>query len=220
MTTPFVNIHTHNETGLGIELVNIGDFDATSFATFASAGLHPWNVGKCDHQKTIAAIENLCLSNRLAAVGEIGIDRAVHTDISLQMSVFEQQLDIAKQHQLPVIIHCVRAYSDFLQILRRKQGIPMIFHGFSGNATTATQLLTHGAKLSFGHKLLSDSKLQSVFANVPNDCIFLETDTKQLDISDIYTFAAELKHISIDELKTIIFSNLTQLFSNRWTTVG
>ncbi|MBR2194000.1 MAG: TatD family hydrolase [Salinivirgaceae bacterium] len=220
MTTPFVNIHTHTETGSGIELVNIDDISETPYATFASAGLHPWNVGKCDHQKTIAAIENLCQSGRLAAVGEIGIDRAVRTDISLQMSVFEQQLDIAKRHQLPVIIHCVRTYSDFLQILRREHGIPMIFHGFSGNATTAAQLLTHGAKLSFGHKLLSDSKLQSVYANVPNDCIFLETDTKQLDISDIYTFAAELKHISIDELKTIIFSNLTQLFGNRWTTVG
>ena len=220
MTTPFVNIHTHTETGSGIELVNIGDFDATSFATFASAGLHPWNVGKCDHQKALTAIENLCQNGRLAAVGEIGIDRAISTDISLQMSVFEQQLDIAKQHQLPVIIHCVRAYSDFLQILRREQGIPMIFHGFSGNATTATQLLTHSAKLSFGHKLLSDSKLQSVYANVPNDCIFLETDTKQMDISDIYTFAAGLKRISVDELKTVIFNNLTQTFGNRWTTVG
>jgi TatD DNase family protein len=220
MTTPFVNIHTHTETGSGIELVNIDDFDATPFATFASAGLHPWNVGKCDHQKTIATIENLCQSGRLAAVGEIGIDRTVRTDISLQMSVFEQQLDIAKQHQLPVIIHCVRAYSDFLQILRREQGIPMIFHGFSGNATTATQLLTHGANLSFGQKLLSDGKLQSVFTNIPNDCIFLETDTKQLDISDIYTFAASLKRIRVDELKTIIFSNLTKLFGNKWTTVG
>ncbi len=220
MTTPFVNIHTHTETGSGIELVNIDDFDATPCATFASAGLHPWNVGKCDHQKVLDAIETLCQSSMLAAVGEIGIDRAISTDISLQTSVLEQQLDIAKRHHLPVIIHCVRAYSDFLQILRQKPGVTMIFHGFSGNETTATQLLTHGAKLSFGHKLLSDSKLQSVFANVPNDCIFLETDTKQLDISDIYTFAAELKHISIDELKTIILSNLTQLFGNRWTTVG
>ena len=220
MTTPLVNIHTHAETGAGIELVNIDDISATPCATFASAGLHPWNVGKCDHQKTLDAIENLCQSGILAAVGETGIDRAISTDISLQTSVFEQQLDIAKRHHLPVIIHCVRAYSDFLQILRQKPGVQMIFHGFSGNETTAAQLLTHGAKLSFGHKLLSDSKLQSVYANVPNDCIFLETDTKQLDISDIYTFAAGLKRIGVDELKAIIFNNLTQIFGNRWTTVG
>ena len=220
MTAPFVNIHTHTQTGAGIELVNIDDLNATSCATFASAGLHPWNVGKCDHQEALAAIESLCRNGSLAAVGETGIDRAICTDIALQMSVLEQQIDIAKRYKLPMIIHCVRAYSDFLQILRQKPVVPMIFHGFCGNATTAAQLLTHGARLSFGHKLLSDSKLQSVFATIPNDCIFLETDTKQLDISDIYTFAAGLKRISVDELKTIIFNNLTQLFGNRWTTIG
>ena len=220
MTVPFVNIHTHAETGVGIELVNIDDISATTCATFASAGSHPWDVDKCDHQKALDAIESLCQSGKLAAIGETGIDRAIDTDINLQMSVFEQQLDIAKRYHLPVIIHCVRAYSDFLQILRQKPDVSMIFHGFSGNETTAAQLLTHGAKLSFGHKLLSDSKLQSVYANVPNDCIFLETDTKQLDICDIYTFAAGLKRISVDELKTIIFNNLTQIFGNRWTTVG
>jgi TatD DNase family protein len=220
MTAPFVNIHTHAETGDGIELVNLDDFEAAPCATFASAGLHPWSVGKCDHQKALAAIENLCQSGKLAAVGEIGIDRAIDTDISLQMSIFEQQLDIAKRHNLPVIIHCVRAYSDFLQILRQKPGVPMIFHGFSGNATTAEQLLAHSARLSFGNKLLTDSKLQSTFTSIPNDCIFLETDTKQLDISDIYTFAADLKRISVNELKAIIFNNLTRLFGDRWTTVG
>ena len=220
MTAPFVNIHTHAETGDGIELVNLDDFAAAPCATFASAGLHPWNVGKCDHQKALAAIENLCQNGKLAAVGEIGIDRAIDTDISLQMSIFKQQLDIAKRHNLPVIIHCVRAYSDFLQILRQKPDVPMIFHGFSGNATTAKQLLAHSARLSFGNNLLTDSKLQSIFANVPNDCIFLETDTKQLGISDIYTFAAGLKRISVDELKAIIFNNLTRLFGDRWTTIG
>lgn len=220
MAAPFVNIHTHSVTGTGIELVNIDDLDSAPSATFASAGLHPWNVGKCDHQQALAAIETLCQNGNAAAIGEAGLDRAISTSISLQMSAFEQQLDIANRHHLPMIIHCVRAYSDFLQIVRHKPSVKMIFHGFNGNATTANQLLQHGAMLSFGHNLLSNSKLQTTFKSIPNDCIFLETDTKDISISDIYNFAAELKNISIDELKQIIFNNLTRIFSNRWGTIG
>ena len=53
MTEPYVNIHTHTANGEGIELVNIDNFDATPDVTFASAGLHPWNIGKCDLLQTL-----------------------------------------------------------------------------------------------------------------------------------------------------------------------
>ena len=220
MAAPFVNIHTHSATGTGIELVNIDDLDSAPSATFASAGLHPWNVGKCDHQQALAAIESLCQNGKVAAIGEAGLDRAINTSISLQMSVFEQQLNIAKRHHRPMIIHCVRAYSDFLQIVRHEPSVKMIFHGFNGNETTASQLLQHGTMLSFGHNLLSNNKLQTVFKSIPNDCIFLESDTKDISISDIYNFAAELKNTSVNELKQIIFNNLTRIFGNRWATIG
>lgn len=220
MSVPFVNIHTHTATGEGAELVNIDKFEAASKVTFASAGLHPWNIGKCDHPQTLAAIEDLCRNGSVAAVGEIGLDRSIETDIETQKSLLVSQLEIARKFQMPTIIHCVRAHSDFLQIMRQNSRVPMIFHGFNGNATTAEQLLAHGAMLSFGCKLLSENKLQNVFAAMPNDCIFLETDTKNLHIGDIYTFAAELKHISLEELKQIIFNNLTRVFGNRWETTG
>ncbi len=220
MAAPFVNIHTHSATGTGIELVNIDNLDSAPSATFASAGLHPWNVDKCDHQQALAAIETLCQNGNAAAIGEAGLDRAISTSISLQMSVLEQQLDIATRHHLPMIIHCVRAYSDFLQILRHESSVKMIFHGFNSNQTSANQLLQHGAMLSFGHNLLSNNKLQTTFKSIPNDCIFLETDTKDISINEIYNFAAELKSTSIDELKQIIFNNLTRIFGNRWETIG
>ena len=220
MSVPFVNIHTHTATGEGVELVNIDKFDVTPNGMFASAGLHPWNVGKCDRLQTLETIGEWCRRGIVAAVGEIGLDRSIETSIEAQKSLLVSQLEIARKFQMPTIIHCVRAYSDFLQIMRQNPHVPMIFHGFSGNITTAEQLLAHGATLSFGHKLLSESKLQEVFASIPNDCIFLETDTKNLHIGDIYTFAAELKHISLEELKQIIFNNLTRVFGNRWETIG
>lgn len=217
---PFVNIHTHTETGNGIELVNTDNPGSAPDSKFKSAGLHPWKIGKCDHRQTIESIENWCRCGQIAAIGETGIDRAIDTSISLQMNIFELQLDIAKRYRLPLIIHCVRAYSDFLQFMKNEPATTFIFHGFNGNSHTADQLLAHGAMLSFGANMLKNSKLQDVFKAIPNDCIFLETDTKEMNISDIYNFAAKLRNVSIDELKQIIFNNLTRIFGNLWTTIG
>ena len=220
MQPPFVNIHTHTASGLGIELVNADDCNLLPNSNFISAGLHPWQVGKCEHEQTLATIDRLCQNGKLAAIGEAGLDRSIDTDIELQKSVFAAQVTLAKRHRLPMIIHCVRAYSDFLQILRREPDVKMIFHGFCGNATTANQLLQHGAMLSFGHQLLSNSELQKTFTSIPNDCIFLETDTKNVNINDIYNFAAELRNVSTDELKRIIYHNLIRIFGNKWATIG
>ena len=220
MSAPFVDIHTHTATGDGIELVNIDKFEAVPQSGFVSAGLHPWNIGDFDCPQTLATIGEWCRGGRVAAVGEIGLDRSIATDIDRQKEILALQLEIAQQFQLPVVIHCVRAYSDFLQIMSHWPQVPTIFHGFNGNLTIAEQLLSRGAMLSFGYKLLFDKKLQEVFAAIPNDCIFFETDTKSVKIGDIYNFAAALKNISVDEVKRIIFSNLTCIFGNRWTTIG
>ena len=220
MSIQFVNIHTHNNLGDGIELVNIDKFDSGPDSQFVSAGVHPWKIGQCNHLQIMKIIEEWCGSARLAAIGEIGLDRSIETDIGTQKNIFSDQLVLANRYQLPVVIHCVRAYSDFLQILNRKQNVQFIFHGFNGNTTIAQQLIAKGAMLSFGAKLFVDSNLQSVFAEIPNDCIFLETDTQQVSISNIYKLAASIKNVSIEELKQIIFSNLTRIFGERWAAVG
>jgi len=220
MPIQFVNIHTHNNLGDGIELVNIDKFDSEPNLQFISAGVHPWKIGQCNHLQVMKIIEEWCSSARLAAIGEIGLDRSIETDIETQKNIFSEQLVLANRYQLPVVIHCVRAYSDFLQILNRKQNVQFIFHGFNGNATIAQQLIAKGAMLSFGAKLFVDSNLQSVFAEIPNDCIFLETDTQQVSISNIYKLAASIKNVNIEELKQIIYSNLTRIFGEKWIAVG
>lgn len=220
MPIQFVNIHTHNNLGDGIELVNIDKFDSEPNLQFISAGVHPWKIGQCNHLQVMKIIEEWCSSARLAAIGEIGLDRSIETDIETQKNIFSDQLMLANRYQLPAVIHCVRAYSDFLQILNRKQNVQFIFHGFNGNATIAQQLIAKGAMLSFGAKLFVDSNLQSVFAEIPNDCIFLETDTQQVSISNIYKLAASIKNVSIEELKQIIYSNLTRIFGEKWIAVG
>ena len=216
--SPFINIHTHAHTGCGIELVNANDLTAAPQG-FYSAGIHPWHIDGNTAQN-LDILDNWCQKGLLAAIGEAGIDRAIGTEISRQREIFAAQTAIAKRYRLPMIIHCVRAYSDFLEIMQHEPSVRMIFHGFNGNATTAKHLLRHGALLSFGSNLLTNSKLQETFRTIPNDCIFLETDTKNIGIGDIYNFAADLKSISPDELKQIIFNNLMRVFGNKWETIG
>ena len=213
-----INIHCHQAADGALCLVNHDNWNNAPQG-FRSAGIHPWHIDDNTAQK-LDILNNWCRQGLLAAIGEAGLDRSIDTDIEQQKSVFAAQVTLAKQHRLPMIIHCVRAHSDFLQILRREPDVKMIFHGFSGNATTANQLLQHGAMLSFGHQLLSNSELQKTFTNIPNDCIFLETDTKSININDIYNFAAELKSVSADELKQIIYNNLIRIFGNKWATIG
>jgi len=220
METPFVNIHTHKATGRHIELVNTDNFSSAPEDEFVSAGLHPWMIGQSDHLHTMQTLEQWCKQNLIAAIGEIGLDRCIKTSIDEQKIVFEQQLEIAEHYSMPVIIHCVRAYSDFMQILKQKPKVPFVFHGFNGNGTTAKQLIANKAFLSFGEALLKSNNLQTVFTEIPNDCIFLETDTKQTDIIELYQFAASLKNISTDELKNIIFNNLKKIFGKKCVAIG
>ncbi len=124
------------------------------------------------------------------------------TDFKLQINVFEKQLEIATQHQLPVIIHSVRAYQEILHIRKQmKLTIPFIFHGFNKNEQLLNQIIAQNCFASFGKNLLSNKNLQIIFANLSANQFFLENDASEISIEEIYTFAADLRKITIEELQ-------------------
>lgn len=219
--TKFVNIHTHKATGHCIELLNWDNLDQTPENKFVSAGLHPWDIGKCNHLQAIKTLKKWCNDGMISAVGEIGLDHCTEADAKTQADLFTQQLQMAQKKGLPAIIHCVKAYSDILQILNsEKPTIPIIFHGFTGNCTTMHQLERHNVYFSFGKRLLTCKNAQSSLANANYSRIFFETDNDDISISNIYNFAANIMNVDIDELKQATFSNLIKIFGDRWTTVG
>ena len=94
----------------------------------------------------------------------------------------------------------------------------MIIHRYSGNKTIADQLLKYNCYLSFGHELFNTkSKTASIFKNILNTNILLETDDSDLSVFEIYQKAAELKKINIEDLKVIINKNFTKCFGNLFT---
>jgi len=218
----FIDIHTHslinNEGTLAIvnlypENNKLLDQSQGPF----SMGLHPWYIDN-DFERNIKIIEKLAFNPKIMAIGEAGLDKAVDIDFELQKIVFVRQIKISEKHAKPLIIHCVRAWSELLSLRKKiRPAAPWIVHGFNKNLSLANQLVQHGFCLSFGKALCSGiPALSEAFINTPLDGIFLETDDSDIKINDIYQTAAKLKKVSIKEMKSQIEKNYRQTFNSRY----
>jgi len=211
----FFNLHTHHFTNNPdiFEIVNQYPKDFNADIPFYSVGIHPWYIDEDMISEDLSIIESKLESQNCLAIGECGLDKRIEIPFELQMDVFEQQLALAEEYQKPVIIHCVAAFSEVIAINKRlKISVPMIIHGFSKNEQTAKQLLDNGFYLSFGKYLLRNPELKSVFQSVPNNRFFLETDTIEEGIQQVYDVASQYKNMDLQSLNKIIDDNCNCVF--------
>ena len=89
----------------------------------------------------------------------------------------------------------------------------MIIHGFSKNIETAHQLLNNGFHLSFGKYLLRNPELESVFRVIPNDRFFLETDTIEEGIREVYQLASKYKNMKLGAMQNQVQHNFESIFT-------
>jgi TatD DNase family protein len=197
------NLHTHKGTNQQnvLEIVNQYPNEFDALVRFFSIGIHPWYIDQDKSEEYLKIIdEKLQLKNCLA-LGECGLDKRIETSLEIQTEIFEKQLALAEKHQKPVILHCVSAYQEVIEIKKRlKIKVPMIIHGFSKNEQVAKSLLDNGFYLSFGKYLLRNPELSSVFEQIPNDRFFLETDTIEESIEDVYIKAAAVKNTNVEQI--------------------
>lgn len=213
----FLNFHTHQFTNQSniVELVNQypQEFDAS--IPYYSIGIHPWYIKEDEIDADLKIIEEKLQTNNCLALGECGLDKRIEIPLEKQIIVFEKQLAIAEKYQKPVVIHCVAAFQEVIAIRKKmKISVPMIIHGFSKNSQIAEQLIKAGFYISFGKYLLRNPELKTVFKEIPNDRFFLETDTIEENIQQVYDLASEYKNITIKELQGIISSNFNKVFQN------
>jgi len=211
----YFNFHTHQFTNQPhvLELVNQypKDFDAT--IPFYSIGIHPWYIVENRIDEDLKIIEEKLQTQNCLAIGECGLDKRIEIPFDLQISVFEKQLELAEKFKKPVVIHCVAAFQEVMAIKKKMQvTVAMIIHGFAKNNQLAEQLINTGFYLSFGKYLLKNPDLKTVFQNVPNDRFFLETDTIEESILEVYKVASEYKNLNMKELQDIISSNYRSVF--------
>ncbi len=210
----FVNIHGHRQSNSIEEWVMQSlmakDFPPDDIENgYYSVGFHPYNVGKVDERETLESVRKAVKHPRILAVGEIGLDKSIEVSLEDQFRIFEKQVEIAEAANLPVVLHVVRAFNEMITFMKAKQPVvPMIIHGYNGNAQMADQLVKAGFLISFGEAITGEhSKSIEALQRVPVEMMFLETDEGDLDIREIYQFAAGVKGISLDHLRVQLYEN-------------
>ena len=176
---------------------------------FFSAGIHP-NALSDGLEKQLIWLQEISVAENCVAIGECGLDGLIDVDEESQEKAFQAQIEIANSVKKPLIIHCVKTFSQLLQF-RKMSKVPMIIHGFNKRKTIGDDLLKNGLCLSFGKSVLYNVNLQDFVKHLPIENLFLETDSADFEIKELYQKVADLKKISLEDLTQKIKENLKNL---------
>jgi TatD DNase family protein len=194
---------------------------------YASVGSHPDSAGEVN-EDVIEQYRAMCRHDRVKAIGEIGLDY-YYEDIprEIQQKAFRMQLELAKELNMPVIVHERDAHQDGLMIVKDYPGVTGVFHCYSGSAEMARQLVNMGWYIGFTGVLTFKNARKAVetASSVPLDRIVLETDCpfmapepfrgKRCDPGYLYRMAeklAELRGICVEEVHAITTENAKRLY--------
>lgn len=194
---------------------------------YATVGVHPSNT-KDMTDENIETLKQLTKHKKVVAIGEIGLDYHYDdTDPETQKVWFEKQLDLAKELNMPVVIHDRESKGECIQTLKEKGVSKGVFHCFSGSAETAQEILKMGFYISFTGVLTFKNAKRAVQAveAIPIDRLFIETDSPYMapepfrgtrnNSSMVYRVAekiAEIKGLSTQEVINITTNNAKKLF--------
>ncbi len=211
----FIDFHTHQIHSdpeiTSIYNVPLEEINTAYSKQNISVGIHPWEINDINNQFKIIK-ENLRKSTILA-IGECGLDKIKGPDIQTQIDVFKVHISLSEQLKKPLIIHCVKSYSEIIKL--RKDIVPKqpwILHGFNSSIETMNQAVKTGFHFSFGPNLANHAKAQNTFIHTPLNRIFLETDDSSTHIKELYQKASELRGINIEEVKRQLINNFNFIF--------
>ena len=169
-------------------IVNVGaDIKTSQLSTeyaeyfnnvFAAIGMHPQNVGDLPN-KYLDILEELAQKQKVVALGEIGLDYHYDTvEKKLQQRCFEEQLELAKNLKLPVIVHSRDAAEDTLAILKNAKPQRFVVHCFSYSLEVAKQLVELNCYFGFTGVVTFKNAKKSieVLKELPLNRILIETD--------------------------------------------
>lgn len=217
-----INIGYSKETSKqAIELANKYDF------IYATIGMHP---DECNEEVDISFIKELAKNKKVVAIGEIGLD--YHYDDynkETQKKYFIEQINLANELNLPVVIHSRDADTDMLEILKNnKIKNNFVMHCFSSSVEILKEVLKLGAYISIAGPVTFKNarSLIEVAALVPEDKLMIETDCpyltpepnrgKRNEPANVRFTAekiAELRGITIEELAKITYENTRKFYN-------
>ena len=195
---------------------------------YAAVGSHP-DVADEVNEEVLEEYRQLCRNNpKVRAIGEIGLDY-YYEDIprEVQLKAFRMQMELARELNLPVIIHERDAHEDGMKVVREFPDVKGVFHFYSGSAEMARQLVNEGWYIGFTGVLTFKNarKAVEVASSIPLERIVLETDCpymapvpyrgKRNDPGKLCYMAqklAEIRGVSVEEIHRITTENGRRLY--------
>lgn len=195
---------------------------------FSMAGIHPCYV-KDNYRDELKFVRTALEERRVAAVGEIGLDYYWdRTFDNYQMICFREQIAMAKQFGLPIVIHSRSSMEECIEVLKEEKdsGLRGIFHCFSGNYENAMDIVDCGLKLGIGGVVTyKNAGLAEVVEQIPVEHLVLETDAPYLTpvpfrgkrnessyLKYIVDKIAALKEMEVEEVARITTANAKAVF--------
>ena len=194
---------------------------------YAAAGIHPHDANNAPADY-IDQLRDILIQQKIVALGEIGLDYYRNiSDVESQRKVFKKQLQLAKELDLPVIIHNRNADDDIIHIIQEVSPTRGVAHCFSSELTTAKIFLDLGFYISFaGNLTYKNSGLPEVAKEIPLDRLMVETDAPFLcpapfrgnenEPSHVKLIAeklAECKGVPYESIELATQKNTEQLFN-------
>lgn len=196
---------------------------------YAAVGYHPENCAPY-RPEDLEALRELAEHPKVVAIGEIGLDYywEENPPREFQQQVFRDQLALAAELELPVIVHDREAHADSLAMIREFPQVRGVFHCFSGSAEMAEELVKLGWMVSFTGVLTYKNARKAVEAAraVPLERVMIETDSPYMapvpvrgrrnhsgNLCHICQRLAEVRGISYEECARITLENGKRFFS-------
>lgn len=194
---------------------------------FPAYGLHPMCLA--EHRPgDLHSLREWIERERPVAIGECGLDHFVAgLDHAAQLEYFDAQLALAREFDLPLIVHARRAVDAVIAAIRRIDGVRGVIHSWSGSVEQARQLWQIGFLLGIGGPVTYERarRLRGIAATMPLDCLLLETDApdqpdsairgqrnEPARLAVVCDTIAELRGIAPEPLAAVTTANAKRLF--------
>lgn len=195
---------------------------------FLMMGLHPTHV-KENFKDELEHVREMLDDHKFFAVGEIGIDLYWDkTFLKQQQEVFKAQIQLAKKHKLPIVIHCRDAFDEIFEVLEGEKGNDLygIFHCFTGTLEQAQRAISYNMKLGIGGVVtFKNGKIDTFLNEIDLKHIVLETDSPYLApvpyrgkrnesayLINILKKLTDIYDLSEEEIGTITTENSKEIF--------
>ncbi len=243
-------LNSHAFRSVTRAVINVGTCPRTNALAVEQAARYPWMVAAVgihpedaqglpdgealdpeDELIGLAAYladKQALVEDKIVAIGEIGLDYHWEPmDKRLQQAFFDGQMEIARDTGLPVIVHDREAHGDCFDTVLRYPAVRGVFHGYSGSAELAKELVKRGWYIAFGGPVTfkNAERVRAVAKSVPLEALLLETDCPYMApvphrgkinhsayIPHIAEVVSELHGVTADELADITNANAERLF--------